>query len=555
MRWQGLRGVVRHAGVVMTATLVVVSACSRDEGSTGDGDATGGDANGNGAGGQSGDGDGDGDATGGITNGAGGLTGDGDGDLGGGGAGTGGAGDSPPSVPEGCFAYPDAPSAALYVAPDGNDTTGDGSIGAPFATIDQALSVVTDGGTILVRPGEYVGRVRLDEVFDQGVSVRSEVPYQARLRNDEVVVTSYYGEGITFEGFDVAHSGPGGALVVQIQNLREDGGATGRIVLLNNVFHDSYDNDIVKVNNAARDVSIIGNMFYNQAGSDEHIDANSVENVIIERNVFFNDFSGSGRTNGNDTSSFVVIKDSNGDSDGILGATDVTVRGNVFLNWEGNTGAHFVLIGEDGTANYEAQNVSVESNLMLGNSANEMRAAFGVKGSRDVRFIGNTVVGDLPSLAFAFRLNREGENPMLENIVLANNVWSDPTGTMDDFSDTPAADTSSFILLNNAYYNGGQPLPEDANELVNPTDDAAAIGGDPELTDPEGVVLPRWVPDEQEFADGSFSICEVHRKLAEEYAAPGGTLLRDAADPDHAPETDILGRQRSAPDVGAWEGP
>src|SRR5690606_4191263 len=109
---------------------------------------------------------------------------------------------------------------------------------------------------------------------------------QARLRNDEVVVTSYYGEGITLEGFDVAHSGPGGALVVQIQNLREDGGATSRIVLSNNVFHDSYDNDIVKVNNAARDISIIGNMFYNQAGSDEHIDANSVENVIIERNVF-----------------------------------------------------------------------------------------------------------------------------------------------------------------------------------------------------------------------------------------------------------------------------
>jgi hypothetical protein len=28
-------------------------------------------------------------------------------------------------------------------------------------------------------------------------------------------------------------------------------------------------------------------------------------------NIFMNDFAGSGRTNGNDTSSFIVIKDSN----------------------------------------------------------------------------------------------------------------------------------------------------------------------------------------------------------------------------------------------------
>ncbi len=547
----------------MAAMLIAGGACSRDDetnGGDGDGEASGGLENGTGASTATGAQTGDGDAAGGLGNGTGAqaATGaqSGDGDMGGAGAsGAGGSDGDPPPVPEGCAPYPEAPADALYVATDGNDSTGDGSIGSPYATIDHALSVAQDGNTILVRPGEYVGRVRLDEVFDQGVTIRSEVPYQARLRNDEVVVTSYYGEGITLEGFDVAHSGPGGALVVQIQNLRDDGGATSRITLLNNVFHDSYDNDIVKVNNAARDISIIGNIFYNQAGSDEHIDANSVENVIIERNVFFNDFAGSGRTNGNDTSSFVVIKDSNGDSDSIVGARNVVVRANVFLNWEGNTGAHFVLVGEDGTATFEAENVSVESNLMLGNSENEMRAAFGVKGSRDVRFVGNTVVGDLPSLAFAFRLNREGDNQPLEDIIISSNVFSDPTGTMDDFSDTPPADTASFVLGSNAYYNGGEPLPEDANELVNPTDDAAALVGDPELENPEGVVLPRWVPANQEFADGSISICEVHRRLAETYAAPGGTLLRDAADASRAPATDILGRPREAPDIGAWEAP
>ena len=53
-------------------------------------------------------------------------------------------------------------------------------------------------------------------------------------------------------------------------------------------------------------------MFYNQWGSDEHIDVNSVTDVLIRDNVFFNDFAGSGRANPNNTSSYIVIKDSDG---------------------------------------------------------------------------------------------------------------------------------------------------------------------------------------------------------------------------------------------------
>jgi hypothetical protein len=256
-----------------------------------------------------------------------------------------------------------------------------------------------------------------------------------------------------------------------------------------------------------------------------------------------------------------VIKDSNGSTDRFLGSRHITIRRNIFLNWEGSTGSNFVLIGEDGQSFYEAEDVTIENNLMLGNSANVMRAPFGVKGGRRITFNNNTIAGDLPSLAFAMRFNCEGANPINTNIDMYNNIWSDPSGSMgsnsggpNDFSDTSAGHVQNYTLTNNLYWNGANPIPEDVSETINPSDDVNAIIADPNLGSQPGLILPRWDQGGEIFDDGSVTICEVFDSLVRQYGTPGSFSTVDQADADHAPDDDILGNARDTnPDIGAVE--
>lgn len=453
---------------------------------------------------------------------------------------------------------PAAAQSIFYVATDGVDAPDRGSEASPWASITYALDSVPPGSLILVEPGLYQGRIRIRGVFDPPVTIRSRMPYRALLRHDATVLTVYSDtvgvDGVVIEGFDIAHSGPGAsALIVQIQSLGV--GVARRVTLRDNILHDSYNNDILKINNAAREIHVLGNLFYNQNGSDEHIDINSVADVLVEGNVFFNDFAASGRVNGNDTSSFIVIKDSNGNDDIFLGARDVRVRRNIFLNWQGSTGSNFVLCGEDGHPWYEAFDVLVENNLMLGNSANTMRAAFGVKGCSDVTFRANTVVGDLPSLAFAFRLNREASNQVLQNIRLYNNFWSDPTGSMGRFSTTPPTDTVSFELDRNGYWNGGAAIAQNGADLINSNDDANALLDDPALPGQAGLVAPAWNPGSGQFGGGFMRIAQVFEHLALTYGRPGAAGAGvGQARTDQMPADDLLGLLRGPqPSLGALE--
>lgn len=464
------------------------------------------------------------------------------------------------------FGFTNLAYAQVYhVAASGNDVNGDGSLASPWATISHAIDQVTDGSTIEVGAGLYQGRVRLDQEFDTGVTIRSVPTYRARLRYDNgAAVICFTCRGIVLEGFDIAHSNSNtGGLVIQIQDLLgtssgSDGGTdpvVSNVIIRNNIIHDSTNNDLLKINNGAEDILVEGNLFYNQAGSDEHIDINSTVDVTVQDNIFFNTGSQSS------TSSFVVIKDSNGADDTVLGARNTTVRRNIFMNWQGSDGQGFLRVGEDSTANFEADGVLVESNLFLGNSNRLMRSAFTVQGSRNVRFHHNTVSGNLPTRSYAARLIALGSNQANEQVTLENNIWSDPTGTMgtegflgaDVFEASAADNTSTVTLNNNLYFNGNVTIPADGAQAVNIGLDANAIIGDPMLPAPNIITLPVWTGTQ--FSGGFATIRNVFNHVASSFAVPGtsGAGIDNATDAVN-PGRDLLGNLRGdRPDIGAVE--
>jgi hypothetical protein len=454
-----------------------------------------------------------------------------------------------------------AQSCQFWVAPVplGSDTN-PGSFSQPWATLKHATETIPDNNcTVWFQEGEYVGNHRLNRRFTTLTTFKSIVPYQAVLHNAGAVVNISGGRNILLEGFVFRHSGPGANSLVFVVDRNDEGWAEN-IILRNNIFHDSYNNDLLKVHNGCRFITVEQNIFYNQGPSEQHIDVNSVTDVLIQDNIFFNDFDGSGRSDPGNTKAFITIKDSNEGDDGLFGSERVTLRRNIFLNWQGGS-EPFIQVGNDGKPYHEAKDIQIENNLMIGNSASEVNALLAVSGARNVSFINNTVTGDLPSRAYAIRIDRKGSNPQNRDIFMYNNIWSDPSGTMgsrssendNKFSNGDLVDVSNLVLDNNLYWNGGRAIPP--GDLVSPlVDDTRRVVANPLLnTNHGGVVLPRW--SGSSFLSGLSTIREEFLRLVLLY----GMISTQSpaigmADPRYTPSGDILGRPRpSIPSLGAVE--
>ena len=446
-----------------------------------------------------------------------------------------------------------------YVATNGNDANS-GSSYAPWRTIAHAVDKVPDSNsTIVVRDGVHDECVVITRRFASALLIRAEHPYRVRWQCDQPVPILKIGQSknITVQGFEFTR--PDLSADHRWFVVVWKGGDTWseNIILRDNIFHDSVNNDLLRIGRGARNVTVEGNMFYNQSGPDEHIDVNAVTDTAIQDNIFFNDFAGSDRVNRNDTTSYIVIKDTAGAADGVIGAQRISVRRNIFLNWEGRQRC-FVLLGEDGIGTFEAVDVTIENNLMLGNSPNPMYSPIAIRGSKAITVRANTIVGDLPALYFGIGSFIVGDNPRNEGISIHNNIWSDPTGTMGyQFSCCDRSQTTSFTFDNNLFFNDGNPFPASETPFVEVTDDAQRVVGNPKLGDQDGgITVPRW--NGAGFDGGYETIRGAFEGLVGQCGALGlGSAAIHRADPAHMPIDDILGNVRSdidiAPDIGAYE--
>lgn len=450
----------------------------------------------------------------------------------------------------------------IAVTPAGNDAN-IGSEAHPWATFAHAsLNVPDNNCTIWVKDGTYTTHIHLRERFTTPTIFKAVNPYQVTLQNNAVVIEFDGVRHLEFEGFEIRHTGPGAGKYIIIMDQRDGTIWTENVVFRNNIIHDSYNNDLAKIHNGARFVTFENNIFYNQADLEQHLDINSVTDVVIQDNIFFNDFAGSGRSNSNTTKAFIVVKDSNEGADGQLGSERITIRRNVFMSWEGGDET-FLQIGNDGKPYHEARDVLVENNLLIGNSPHLIDAAFRVRGAKNVTFRNNTVVGDLPSDAFAMSVSITELNPKNENIYFYNNIWSDPTGTMgqdldlhpNKFSDGDPTETTNLQLDNNLYWNGEEVIPP--GELVSPLlDDIHALVGNPGLNvNQSNVIFPRW--QGSAFLSGSSTIRQEFVRFVELYGKiPENSPAIDQATAVFSPDDDILGRMRwGARDIGAYEIP
>jgi chitodextrinase len=158
-----------------------------------------------------------------------------------------------------------ADAASFFVAPTGSDTTGNGTVTAPYRTIKAATRVVRPGDEVVVRAGTYYeesvitckgtasGRIVIRAAAGEKVILDgSQLPAETDL------FTLHTTEYVDFVGFEVRNSTRSAVVVWQARNTR----------VLDNDIHHAWRNGIYvggTVTPAAFDITISGNQVHDTA--------------------------------------------------------------------------------------------------------------------------------------------------------------------------------------------------------------------------------------------------------------------------------------------------
>lgn len=114
--------------------------------------------------------------------------------------------------------------APIYVSTNGSDTSGDGSIGSPYATISHAVSTAVSGQTVIVEPGTYAEMV----LITKPLTLMSQTLQPSTTTVDAIGqpvgigVIGASAAGTVVEGFTVTHANNEGIFVEDSSNVVVD---------------------------------------------------------------------------------------------------------------------------------------------------------------------------------------------------------------------------------------------------------------------------------------------------------------------------------------------
>ncbi|MCL1817068.1 MAG: right-handed parallel beta-helix repeat-containing protein, partial [Clostridiales bacterium] len=178
------------------------------------------------------------------------------------------------------------PADGIYVSPTGNDSTANGSIGAPYKSINTALAAAHSGDTIILRGGTY----------REGINVRIRIPnitIKSRQGEWAVIDLTVYNTGHNEDSgvyFDVGSSGgklqnvevKGGFYAVCMETKwdwgQADRSGASNIIIEDCILHDSRY-DVVKVKPNCDNITIRYNEIYNSGQAFSGSSHNGEENA------------------------------------------------------------------------------------------------------------------------------------------------------------------------------------------------------------------------------------------------------------------------------------
>jgi len=368
----------------------------------------------------------------------------------------------------------------IFVATNGNDTTGDGTIAKPYATLGKATSVAVAGDNIYLRAGTYVQHRYWDTGGDGAAGQYITI---SAYDGDLSAVFQADNTGMDAICFHARHYVKLIGLEVKAgSNIVHVDGGSQYIYVQRCYVHDaSQEGDCIKVNQCdyvyVESTEVARPGARSGGGYQEGIDFVDVD-FSAQRDNYVHDFGDMALYTKGGSENTIIERN--------VVSHQLTNYGNPATGFGQQTDSPLM----DG-ATYQSYNCVYRNNLIRD-------SAMGAIGTYDCYhgyFYNNTVhnCGDSSHGIVHQRASTTPESPKSTGVYFFNNVFLDTAGDMWTVYQNRSGTYEDWQTGNNNYYNNGSPVP--SSGLVNPNTESGATFGNPSLSNPTGTATTRqgWV--------------------------------------------------------------